>query len=212
MGLRLGGVIGLALGCALAFVPVQAAEARKGRPSCTQKGRETIVTSSRARVFKRRGKEYGYVWGCLYSVGRSFKLGYYDEEGPDFFSVSPIRLAGVHVGYNAGGETRQGYESDVIVRDLRTGRCVHRWVAPAAGSIGDLRVEDLELKKNGSIGWIASRSRFQGGPIQEVYKSDTRGKATLVDSGEDIDPKSLTLSGSILYWTKAGQAYSASLN
>ena len=45
-----------------------------------------------------------------------------------------------------------------------------------------------------------------------VRKSDASGRNQLLDSGPDIDPSSLAVSASIVYWTKAGTPRSATLN
>jgi hypothetical protein len=51
----------------------------------------------------------------------------------------------------------------------------------------------------GSVAWIA---RLAAGGF-EVRKSDASGRNLLLDSGPDIDPSSLAISASIVYWTKA---------
>ena len=69
---------------------------------------------------------------------------------------------------------------------------------------------DLELKPNGSLGWMAQLSSYivQTVEVAAVRMSGRR----LLDSGSDLDPESLALDGSTLSWQKAGVTQSATLN
>jgi hypothetical protein len=57
-------------------------------------------------------------------------------------------------------------------------------------------VTDVELKPNGSLAWIQSRTG-----TSTVIKLDASGRQEL-DSAPDVDPLSLALSGSRLYWMR----------
>jgi len=63
------------------------------------------------------------------------------------------------------------------------------------------RVTDLELSATGRVGWIADG---------EVWKADLSGPVRL-DAGPDVDPTSLAVADSTVYWTRAGKSYSALL-
>lgn len=61
------------------------------------------------------------------------------------------------------------------------------------------------MTASGAVAWIRS---VDG--IPEVRKLDSGGE-NVMDTGTDIDPESLAVSGTTLYWTKAGGPRSAVL-
>jgi hypothetical protein len=70
----------------------------------------------------------------------------------------------------------------------------------------------IALKSDGSVAWIAENEI--GFPPKatecQVGVSDKAG-TRVVGYGTDIEPRSLALAGSTLYWTQAGNAVSAHL-
>jgi hypothetical protein len=111
----------------------------------------------------------------------------------------------------------------VVVRDLSTGRVLHKVPTgspvksnPYQAGVGP--VVALVVKANGSVAWIAEdveRSMNVGSsevvPYFDVWEADKTG-SRLLASGFDVDPSSLALAGSTLYWTQGGKPFSASLN
>jgi hypothetical protein len=91
----------------------------------------------------------------------------------------------------------------VLVRDLRTGRVLHR-----VASMGGF-VEDLVVRSDGSVAWIVD----EGGKPEEskVVSVDKTGTHTLA-AGVGIAPMSLALAGSTLYWTQNRTPFSVQLN
>jgi hypothetical protein len=92
--------------------------------------------------------------------------------------------------------------------------------APAAWYIGCPRVHlrylrrdildsALLVKSDGSVAWIVET----GYPVvqYQVHTVDKSGSRVLA-SGTDIDPRTLALSGGVLYWTQGGKPMSAVLN
>ncbi len=65
----------------------------------------------------------------------------------------------------------------------------------------------MAVKSDGSIAWIGGLGTI---PVRGVYVLDKSGQRMLA-SGPDIDPHSLALVGSTLYWTRGGQPFSAPL-
>jgi hypothetical protein len=64
----------------------------------------------------------------------------------------------------------------------------------------------IVVKSDGSVAWIVeSSSEYQ---VRAVDKSGSR----VLSSGTNIDPHSLALAGSTLYWTQGGKPKSAMLN
>ena len=67
----------------------------------------------------------------------------------------------------------------------------------------------IAVKHDGSVAWIVETGEEEGG--YQVHAVDKSGSRVLA-SNPDIDPLSLALAGSTLYWTQGGQPFSASLN
>jgi hypothetical protein len=68
------------------------------------------------------------------------------------------------------------------------------------------------VKSNGSVAWIAENEIGPPrGPAEyEVHALDSSGSRMLA-FGSDIDPHSLALAGSTLYWTQGDKPFSAAL-
>jgi hypothetical protein len=67
----------------------------------------------------------------------------------------------------------------------------------------------IAVKSDGSVAWIVNPNEASG--HYQVHAADTAGSRMLA-SGADIDPTSLALAGSTLYWTQGGRPQSALLN
>ncbi len=65
------------------------------------------------------------------------------------------------------------------------------------------------VKLDGSVAWIVETGEEEG--RYQVHAVDKSGSRVLA-SGPNIDPSSLALAGSTLYWTQGDQPFSASLN
>jgi len=71
---------------------------------------------------------------------------------------------------------------------------------------------DIIVKDDGAVAWVAEQFRAPAAPAEyQVIKVDRYGERLLA-SGMDIDPHSLVLGGSMLYWTQGGKPSSATLN
>jgi hypothetical protein len=118
--------------------------------------------------------------------------------------VEKVTLSGSVVGYEEF-DIQIGVSSRwaVIVRDLRTGRVLHR-----ANSTGGF-VQDLVLKTDGAVAWIVD-TRFLPDEYA-VVALDKTGMRTLA-SGPSVAPSSLALAASTLYWTQDGKPFSAVLD
>ena len=77
-------------------------------------------------------------------------------------------------------------------------------------------MEAVVVKPNGHVAWTWNVQRLDADRrvtprIREVRKLDSHGD-TLVDASNDIDAQSLALTGSRLYWMKAGVPQTATLD
>ena len=104
----------------------------------------------------------------------------------------------------------------VIVRDARTGRIVRAVPTGTAQPahpwfhfVGDGETTMIVLKSDGSVGWITDT--LQENNRYQVHAADRNG-SRLLATGDDIEPDSLALAGSTLYWTQEGKPMSAPLD
>ena len=111
-------------------------------------------------------------------------------------------------------------EWHIVVRNLLTGRVLrrvptggskltrttHPYTVPEPGDyVGVGPALDVMVKGDGSAAWIVYNALRMGTPPQyEVHAVDKTGSRILA-SGTDIDPHSLALAGSRLYWTQGGK-------
>jgi hypothetical protein len=153
------------------------------------------------------------IHGCAYGH-RPYLVGT-EELCKGVFCAGPQGevLAGPLVAYEEGGgaETKNSYY--VVVRNLRTGRVIREIptgtpAPPITDTIGAGPTTAIVVKPDGAVAWIVET----GYPTEyQVHAVDSSGSRTLA-SGANVDPSSLALAGSTLYWTQNGQAMSAPLN
>jgi len=75
------------------------------------------------------------------------------------------------------------------------------------GDIGLGETTAIVVKSDGSVAWIV---RTNDGP--QVRFADKTGEHLLAAASPAIDPNSLALAGSTLYWTQGGKPMSAALS
>jgi hypothetical protein len=125
-------------------------------------------------------------------------------------------LTGPIVAYEAfSNGANGGYSSShVLVRDLRNGRLLHRVPTgtsstPTPRQVGIGLVVAIVVKSDGGMAWMLEVANELGKyQVHAVDKSGSR----VIASGPEIDPSSLALAGSTLYWTQGGKPLSAVLN
>jgi len=123
--------------------------------------------------------------------------------------------------FNSEPEEGEWY---VVVRDLRTGRRVLHVptgtpLAPERYFVGVGPVVGMVVKADGGVAWMAEeleRSRppedAEGPAVSYLDVYAAEGSVTrLLAAGTDIDPSSLALAGSTVYWIEAGKPASAEL-
>jgi hypothetical protein len=175
-------------------------------------------------------------FGCAFSSGRVVALGELEEEvltpgGGGGVKRGSLTLAGSMVAYDYSevGQSRSQFAcstsvEDVVVQNLRTGKRVHTLPSgtptarrPSTGKcppdVGIGPVESLVLESDGAVAWIAQDAVEElGSPYSyQVHAVDGSG-SRVVAVGTDIEPRSLALAGSTLYWTQGGKPMSAPLN
>jgi hypothetical protein len=162
-----------------------------------------------------RFPEFLSIYGCSYGHKHSYLLGsapYGSESGAG--GVEKENLVGSIVAYEEVSNRPCCDHWWVVVRDLRNGHILHRVptgtpMKPEPLSIGIGSVAAIVVKRDGSVAWIVETGEEEG--RYQVHAVDKSGSRVLASS-PDIDPTSLALAGSTLYWTQSGQPFSASLN
>ncbi len=201
-----------------------AAGSRKSAPKCPPKHWPVLVADAQAQLYVHPASIVepftpAEVYGCAYATKRSYDLGPAPGEcgggGGGCAGVEHEVLAGPVVAYEEFGASNEHGTAEwvVVVRNLRTGRVLHREAtgmpsAPSSENVGVGATVAIVVKSDGAVAWTnedESRTSYQ---VHAVDESGSR----LLASGGDIDPHSLALAGSTLYWTQGGQPYSAPLN
>lgn len=201
-----------------------AARTRHMEPrKCPPQHAHVIAADPYALVYEAFDPPFGddlEVYGCAYGTRLSYLLGPPAEFSPGGGGgIEREALGGTMVAYEesllSGG---LGIEPTgrflVIVRNLRTGRVVHRVptgtsAIPTPRYVGLGSAVAIVVKNDGSVAWIVET----GYPIAEyqVHAVDKSGGRVLA-SGTNIDSHSLALAGGTLYWTQGGKPFSTTLN
>lgn len=205
-----------------------AARARHKAPAkCLPGHSQQIVVTAQAQLYVALDSyELPGIYGCVYEH-RPVLLGplpSFSAQGGE--GITHEKLAGVMVAYEKvfiGGYESGRAERRVIVRDLRSGRVLHRVPdgtepTPHPGGVGIGNVVSLVLKTDGAVAWTAEDGNIPSPSNPSVKESAFQVEAVdasgmrLLASGGEIDPHSLRLVGSTLYWTQEGKTMSATLN
>jgi hypothetical protein len=164
--------------------------------------------------------------GCARGRMRSYKLGhpmesYGSPEGGGGSGIGNLALNGAMVAFeesltsSAGVGERESVGNNewrVVVRNLRTGKVVHRvptgtYSPPSPKIVGIGPTTAIVVKSDGAVAWIAQ----DGVGNYEVHALDKTG-SRLLASGENVKPYVLGLKGSTLYWEQEGKRRSAGLD
>ena len=175
-------------------------DSRSASDACTRSG-TTVAANSRAEVVRDGRSDYT-AYGCHRRPRRLTRIGRYDifdATGPRSFRLSGRFVAWDYLACNKTVDC----QARVGVADLRTGKKRGTNLT----SFGALAATDREVTPTGAAAWIRAAG---ASTTLEVRKFDAAGES-LLDSGTDIEPDSLAVSGSTVYWTRAGQPKSAPL-
>jgi hypothetical protein len=98
------------------------------------------------------------------------------------------------------------------MRQIRTGHVLHTIstgtsARSEAAQVGVGPATAIALKNDGAIAWIVET----GYPTEYQVRTLEGSEGRLLASGTNIDPSSLALAGSTLYWMQGGKPTSASL-
>ena len=232
MNPRPAAIAAFLLAGALAVTAGPASAAAPSSP-CAAKRSVTIAKGDGVRVYRVRktasvGTDLGFrFFACRTSTGKQYLLARTSPtpRGQAGDEIGVIRVSGNWVA--AGIATNNGYgeRARAYIRriDLATGRTTvvdlcKNTECPSNGSNGpryDTAVQDLDLQSGGRMAWIVKYERlgtFGDTPAlrYDVGRLDSRG-AGVLDSGPDVDPRSLATGASRVYWMRGGKPSSSDL-
>lgn len=193
--------------------PGPSTSARRSSPppagrQCGPPAARTLAASRLARVYVSAGS----VYGCAYASRRSYRLGAASGAIREA-RVGPVAVAGHDAAYALSSFGIDTGSSNVVVRDLASGRvlhdveAIHRLLPEAYQA-----VDAIVVKPDGAVAWISEINSVirRGAGGLGVLRIDARGQRVL-DTGPAIHPKSLRLRGSTLTWRDGARTRSATL-
>jgi hypothetical protein len=185
--------------------PATAGASARGTARCTSGGARVLATNGQVAVVRRpRGRTYA----CLLSSGTRRALGdTAPGDGETTVTVRRFTLAGTVVAYNYE-YSREEVEEGVSVLDVRrdhrprTYDALSGVAAPRVGAHDAVRA--IVVRPDRALAWIAYDDDVQPARY-EVMKADAgAARPALLGAGPDIDPSSLALGGTAIYWLAAG--------
>jgi hypothetical protein len=195
-----------------ALLGVGAAEAKPKR-TCHPRHAYTMVANRQVRVYAVvHPYDYRDVFACYRRTGKRFELGTFDPHDVDYPYHVTVRLSRRMVGWISSYDDRYGNGwYDIYVRDARTHALLHhaRQEGNSEDPGGSWNADALVMDRAGSIAWIATGSNPDRTYNYEVFKSDTTRAEQTLDSGPEIDPKSLRRDGKTVTWVKGGSTRTA---
>jgi hypothetical protein len=209
---RLGGMRWAPAGLAAAVALALGAPAASGAPGCAPAGARILARDAAVRVYETVPKNGRAIAACLVGhSGRMTLLAAQPHPGLHR-TLSRFELAGHIVAYV---ETQFGVDSGtstLVVADVGTRHILRSLEAGSyadAGILDRRSVTRFVITTRGSIAWISEQTQHEQLVEVAVHAAPSRGPVVLLDSGRDIDPSSLRLSGSTLSWSRAGSQRSA---
>jgi hypothetical protein len=203
---------------ALAAASPGYAAGRHRKDACPPGESHPIAADAQAEVYVAARPPR--VLGCVYGSNRTYWLGGPPVNDAEFGAErADFTLGGTFVAFEASifrdfpGKLPQS-EQRVVVENLRTGRVLYR--VPAGTSthnrVGFGSITALLVKGDGAAAWIVGNGLGDlPSTAYEVGSVEANGSHLLAESSE-IEPKSLALAGSTLYWMQGGKPISATLN
>jgi hypothetical protein len=213
----------VALAATLLFAaPACAAKRHRRSVDCPQVHSHVLVADAQAVIYVETDGA-NEVQGCLGNDRPSLALGESWDEvctpsgcGPQ---IDKEVLSGDMVAYQVRSAGESEYVNELVVRNLRTGRILHRvptgTLSPAKPNVvGVGPVYTLLIEPDGSLAWVVVNEGVALGPGEskyyEVHVLDNTGSRVLA-AGYNVELASLALSDNRVYWTQGGQVASATL-
>ena len=166
---------------------------------------QTVERNRESRVFRTTRGSIDYHFGCAFRTGRTYRL----AGGNDSVVYA---LAGRMVAYE---DLADQVDQRMVVRNLGTGRTVHRATSNLQGAFGNgARAAKVVLKRNGSIAWTYPNRTGESVEVTgfELHAIGTSNRREVLS--QRVDPaESLRLNpgGVTISWTEGGMTRTAPL-
>jgi hypothetical protein len=203
----------------LAASPSAARASHAAAPKCSPAKSHVLLADAQVEIYSMVEVIDMYhdkgvvIYGCAYGR-KPYRLGAIELcYGARCGGPQREVLDGPLVAYEEGGGGEVANTYLVVVRNLRTGRMIHKLptgtpVTPRPYWVGIGPTTTLVVKSDGAVAWIVET----GYPTEyQVHAVDKSGSRVLA-SGATIEPSSLALAGSTLYWTQGNEPASSPLN
>jgi hypothetical protein len=182
-------------------------------PPCSLPGSKTLYSDTAVRIFEKsfpRGSPPYFppggelrIYACQFRTNKRTRIA--SSNDSDAAYVAYLAVQGPRIAYWDYAISKYGEEpySHVCVLDLR------RRSSPRCTDAG-YYVQGLGVTRAGSVAWMDAPKVEN--PTYFVHKLDAGTTTpTLLDSAQDIDPTSLAVGGSHIYWIKAGAPQHATM-
>lgn len=195
---------GLAIAsCLLLALAAPSAHAKPPRTPaqkrCATRG-TTVAENARARVYRVFTGDSEF-YACLTRTGRTRHLAG-SGGGAAHYTGGFFRLIGTRVGYVQQFCLDVDCTFEARTIDLARGRTIHRRTRVDGLAVG------FEISRSGSFAFVSQPAYPSASYTIEAVDAD--GRRTL-DSGPEIDSRSLAVGGGRVYWMHGGEPRSAEL-
>jgi hypothetical protein len=165
---------------------------------CFPDGSRTLAQSNEARVYKGSN---GARYGCLFKTGHRVRLA--SAARP----LRAIRTAGPFAAFSEAPYHDGALDEDVPWTVFSIGLCRDDG-RRFKYTVATTRVFDLVVSRYGDVAWIVAGPHGYDVNAIDASTSDPH-QPTVLGSGDDIDPRSLTISGTTVKWRESGDFHSA---
>jgi hypothetical protein len=195
--------------------PSVAAKRHRAPAGCSRAVGQPVTADAQAQVYavSSAGSPRVSYWGCAFGRRQSYQLGHAVDGTATAGRV--FAVAGPVVAYTTiAPATATAPETlKLIVLNLKTGQMMHHQSFPPWGE-----ASSIVVKEDGAAAWITpNREERQechplGTACYYIETVEANGAGTFLAVGSNIEPTSLALAGSTLYWMQGSKPHSASLN
>lgn len=183
-------------------------------PHCALKGARTLAANRHVRVFEATVKRRGYALACLRRSNRAYVIGD-PAECQNSAAIDTAVVAGTFAAINVRTCSLTHSDSGIGLVNVRNGHVVFSARALTTPSLEGQTdgIRAIVVSPKGRLAWLAVR-RAGTTVLNVEVRRRAHGpdrQSVLLDSGADIDPRSLMRDGGRVVWVKAGAVRSASM-
>jgi hypothetical protein len=197
-----------AVALVLAVLPPDADAAAR----CPFTRHRTIAATKSVRVYRAFSRTAGTMAAYACALGSTRRVFLGTDSTDAEYTVSHVQIAGRFVAFFEQYSGREGASPDLTVVDVRAAKVLHKETDGEIQSPSSWDGLAIVLSARGSVAWVTEERETATGRLVNriVEAADADGRRVL-DSDPTIDPNSLALAGSWVYWRHAGETRTATL-